>query len=109
VGASLADSRKALLQYCSGMDSLCPVGERKVRVPEDNRLETTAGGVYANIKDSVHLFIPGSASRRIPFKEWWIPLPYRAEPDGYAFYPAANVIVFVGLSDEMQWVHWPSE
>ena len=109
-GASLADSRKALLQHYSNLDSLCLAGEKKSGLlPEGDQDETTAGGVHAVtvFKESVRLFTLGSVSRGIPYEEWWIQPPYR-ESRIYAFYPGANVITFVGLA-EVQSVHWSSE
>ena len=112
----LADGRKALLQYCSNLDTLCPIEEMTIRDlepdPKDrynNHLPKMVGSVYAIIhRDSVWLFTPGSASRRIPQKEWEIPLPPASVAD-YSFYPVADVIAFV----EQSCVHYqrnhPSE
>lgn len=64
------------------------------------------GGVFAiAVGGSVQLFTLGSASRRIPHKEWEIPVPaplYCLE--GYDFYPGSNVIAFVKLEKEV-YVH----
>lgn len=83
------------------MDSLRPVEERTIgglRL-EDQSFQTIAGGMHAVIKDSrVRLFTPGSSSRGIPYKEWEIPPPF-ADPEGYDFYPGANVIAFVRLAE----------
>lgn len=57
----------------------------------------TGGGVCAVLEDdSVRLFTLGSASRRIPDKEWEIPLPVTS-PAKCALYPGADVIVFAYL------------
>ena len=102
---SFADGRKALLQYCSNLDVLCPIEEMTIHDlrpetrDENNRhLPKMVGSVYAIIPhDSVWLFTPGSASRRIPQKEWEIPLPLASVVD-YSFYPVADVIAFVEQS-----------
>jgi hypothetical protein len=100
-GVSLADSREALLQYRSNLDSLCPIEERTVESPweGDMGLVKTAGGVCAIVKGgSVRLVTLGSASRGIPNKEWEIPAPVANQLD-YCFYPGADVIAFVNLQE----------
>ena len=99
-GISLADSRKAFLQYRSNLDALRPNEERLLDHlrPGHGHDATTVGGVYATIlRDSVRLVTLGSASRGIPYKEWEIPLPVESLA-GYSFYPAADAIAFVDLS-----------
>ena len=99
-GISLVDSQKALLRYHSSLDSLRPIEVKAVSNLEQEDLDedymSTAGGVYAIIKDPVRLFTLGSVSRGIPQKEWEIPLPV-ANPAGYGFYIGANVIAFVEM------------
>ena len=106
-GISLADSRKALLQYHSNLNTLRPTEERVLDdlQPDDDNYATVVGGVYAIVlRDSVRLFNLGSAWRGISRKEWEIPLPVD-NLVGYGFYPAADVIAFVELSC----VHWRLE
>ena len=95
VGISLSDSRKALLQYYSNLESLRPAEERKmenIRVKEV--CSVTGGGVYAAIiGDAVRLITLGSASRGIPHREWQIPFPV-IDPEDYCLCPGADVIVF---------------
>ena len=97
-GVDLSESRKALLQYNTCLESLHPIDERVVDLPQPDGdyFLRTAGGVHAVVKDSVRLFNPGSAPRRIPYEEWEIPLPI-ADPIGYCFYPGADIIAFVEL------------
>lgn len=77
--------------------------------PEDvgERYTKIAGGVYAIVKESARLFTLASASRRIPHKEWEIPLPV-VNLAGYSFYPGVDVIAFVELQ-EMTCVRWSQE
>ena len=95
-GVNLDESRKALLQYNTCLKSLSPIEKRVVDFlpPSEGYSFKTAGGVHAVVKNSVRLFSPGSALRRIPYKEWEIPLP-AAHPRGYCFYPGADIIAFV--------------
>ena len=100
-GVSLDDSRKALHQFRSSLDSLRPIEERTVdrKSSEYVEFEKPAGGVYPIVDgSSVRLFTLGSASRGIPHKEWEIPLPV-AELAGYGFCPGADVIAFVELQE----------
>lgn len=100
---SLADSRKALAQYRSNLDSLCPIEERMVEGlhERDANPARMAGGICAIVRDgSVRLFTPGPASRGIPHKEWKIPVI----PLDYCFYPCADVIAFLVLQ-ELRFVH----
>lgn len=97
-GTSLADSRKAFLQYRSSIESLRPTEERMI----DNLHLGYIGylragcGVYSVTLDSVRLFSPGSVLRGIPSREWEIPPPIPVtELVGYCFYPTADVIAFV--------------
>ena len=110
-GIDLAESQRALLQYRSNLHSLRPVEERAVGNlrPEDvgERYTKIAGGVYAIVKESARLFTLASASRRIPHKEWEIPLPV-VNLAGYSFYPGVDVIAFVELQ-EMTCVRWSQE
>ena len=111
-GISLADSRKALSQYRSNLDSLCLTEEREVENLRRDRLGSPkiAGGVCAIMKDdSVSLFSLGSASRGIPYGEWEVPLP-PIEPRDYDFYPGIDVIAFVAGLQEPRCVHsqWQS-
>ena len=94
-GIDLNESRKALLQYNTCLKSLSPIEKRVVDFPPPSEGYSfkTAGGVHAVVKNSVRLFSPGSALRRIPYKEWEIPLP-AAHPRGYCFYPGADIIAF---------------
>ena len=55
----------------------------------------------ATAKGPVRLFIPGSASRRIPRKEWEIPLPV-VDLEDFAFFPCADVIAFVETKADAQ-------
>jgi hypothetical protein len=93
VGVDLADSRKALLQYRSSLDSLRPTDKRVVDDLPFSHIEAT-GGVYAAVGDSVLLFTLGSTSRGIPYKEWEIPLPVDSFKE-WGFYPGADVIFFI--------------
>ena len=97
-GVDLNESRKALLQYNACLNSLRPIEKRVVDFlqPDKGYSLRTTGGVHAVVKDSVRLFIPGSPTRGIPYKEWEIPLP-TANPIGYCFYPGADIIAFVEL------------
>lgn len=100
-GVSLDDSRKALLRYCSSLDSLRPVEEKMMdrKWPEYVELEKPVGGVYPIVNgSSIRLFTMGSASRGIPHKEWEIPLPV-VDLACYGFYPGADVIAFVELRE----------
>lgn len=100
-GVSLADSKKALLQYRSSLDSLHP-SEKRVVVglqPSEDILKT-AGGVAAVIGDSVHLFALGSPSRGIPYKEWRIPLPADGRGE-WCFCPGADVIATLKVPEQM--------
>ena len=97
----LDESRKALLRYKSGIDSLRPVEERAVEDPRRNFEHSTkaVGGIHAIVDgDTAHLFALGSASRKIPHEQWEIPLPV-ANPECYAFCPHANVFAAVEFSD----------
>ena len=74
----LDESRKALLRFKSGMDSLCPIEERAVDDPlwSYGCSIKTVGGIHAVIGGgSAQLFALGFASRGIPYKQWEIPLP----------------------------------
>ena len=95
-GISLADSREAFVRYRSNLNPLCPI-EPEILRWENLRLNNTAGGVYATSNGySVKLFIPSSALRRIPLKEWEVEAPYQiTEPAEYCFHPGADVIAFV--------------
>ncbi|KAF9653285.1 hypothetical protein BDM02DRAFT_3265533 [Thelephora ganbajun] len=101
-GIGLAESQKAFLQYRLNLDSLRPIEERTVdNLGPDTGKPRARGGVYAIVKESVRLFSLGSASWRIPYKEWEIPLP-GIHPRSYDFYPGADVIAFLeapGASD----------
>ena len=94
-GISLSDSRNALLQYRSNLESLRPAEERKMgNTWMDEIFSVSGGGVYALITgDAVQLITLGSASRGIPQKEWEIPLPV-INPEYYCLCPGADVIVF---------------
>ena len=105
----LAESRKALHQYLLNLDLLCPIEERAVEnlpVPDNFDYIKASGGVIAIIYGSVRLFSPGSSSRRIPYKEWEIPLP-PIRPGNYGFYPGADIIAFVEL--QVVYVYWLSK
>ena len=106
-GIDLVESRKALHQYLSSLDLLCPIEERSVRIlrfEDDIESIKTVGGVIATVDESVRLFTLGSSSRMIPYKGWEIPLPIHALED-YGFYPGADVIAFVELQEGM-YVYW---
>ena len=100
-GVSLDDSRKALLQYRSSLDSLRPT---EVRVadrlwPDQTEFEYSAGGVYPNVDgSSLRLFTMGPTSRGVPQKEWEIPLPV-VNLAGYGLCPEDDVIAFVDLQE----------
>ena len=107
-GVSLDDSRRALLQYLSSLDSLRPIEERTTDCnwPKDVILDEPASGVYPAVNgSSVRLFVPGSTSRGIPHKEWEVPLPV-ADLEGFGFYPGADIIAFVEFQ-ETKCVHRP--
>ena len=95
-GIDLAESREAFLQYSASLNSLRPIEERLVEEvqPDGRSSSRMVGGVYAVFTDSVRLFSLGSASRRIPYKEWEIPSPIDDAVD-YDIYPGANLIAFV--------------
>ena len=97
-GISLADSRAAFVRYRSNLNPLCPI-EPEILRWENLGLNNTAGGVYATTDGHlVKLFIPSSASRRIPPKEWEVEAPSLIEitdPAGYCFHPGADVIAFI--------------
>jgi len=100
-GLSLTEKREALRRYCSNLDSLRPIEERRVdnvAIPNGNTVSKTAGGVYAIATESVRLFTLGSPLRGIQYKEWEIPLPLPgSDLGGYGFYPCEDVIAFVEL------------
>ena len=102
-GVSLVESRNAFVQYRSNLDSLRPVEKRKVKTLKPSPtidFAKAAGGVYATpAESSVRLFTPGSASRRIPQKEWEVPLPVD-QLGGYDFCTSADVIAFVGTKTQ---------
>jgi len=107
-GVSLADSRKALLQYRASLDSLCPSEKWTVKdIATTAVFCRSAGDVYAILEDSVRLFTLGSPSRGIPFKEWRIPLPVYGVGD-YCFHPGADVIAFLDV-DQSLCVYPPRE
>ena len=94
-GISLADSRKAPLQYRSSLDSPCPSAKWTAKnIKTTEVFYRSAGDVYAILEESVRLFTLGSPSRGIPFKEWKIPLPVD-DVDDYCLYPGADVIAFL--------------
>ena len=104
---SLADKRETLCRYRSSLGSLRPIEERRVDnlpIPDDNPISRAVGGVYAIAAESVRLFIPGSASRGIPHKEWKIPLPDIGW-ECYGFYPDADVIAFITIQETMTCVY----
>ena len=101
-GIDLSESRKALRQYLSNLNLSCPIEERVVenpRIGEWGENVKAAGGVMTIVNESVRLFTLGSSSRRIPYKEWEIPLPsfgvQRCD-----FYPGVDIIAFVELQEE---------
>ncbi|KAF9643426.1 hypothetical protein BDM02DRAFT_1471703 [Thelephora ganbajun] len=99
-GISLADSKKYFLQYRSNLSSLRPIEKRTVDNLRSNHdsYSRAGGGVYAIVEDSVQLFSLGSASRRIPYKEWEITLPTTNSISRvYGFCPSADVITFIEL------------
>ena len=53
----------------------------------------------AIVNESVRLFTLGSSSRRIPYKEWEIPLP-SVGVQRCDFYPGADIIAFAELREE---------
>ena len=108
-GIDLAESRKALHQYLSNLELFSPVEERTVENPRINYgIDNikAAGGVIAVMNESVRLFTLGSSSRRIPHKEWEIPLP-TVTSENYDFYPGADIIAFVEVQSVM-YVNWLS-
>ena len=86
-----------LLRYNTCLEPLYAIEGRAAGFPQPDGgcFLRTAGGVHAAV-DSARLFNPGSAPRRIPYKEWEILLPI-ADPIDYCFYPGAGVIAFVEL------------
>lgn len=96
-GIDLANSRKALLQYRSNLDTLHPMEEQLLDSPRpvNDKGAMAVGGVYAITirNNSVQLFNLGSISRGIPPKRWEIPVPV-GNLKGYSFYPVADVIAF---------------
>ena len=91
-------------------DALSPIEETTVddlQTPHEWMDAEAAGGVYATLKDKVRLFALGSVSRGIPYKEWEIPLPV-IMPHSYGFYPDADIIAFLKLS-EVECVYPSSE
>jgi len=102
-GIDLAESRKALRRHLSNLDPFSPVQEWVVdnpRISDDISNIKAAGGVIAMINESVRLFTLGSSSRKIPHKEWEIPLPTVA-PENYGLYPGADIIAFVEVQSVM--------
>jgi hypothetical protein len=97
-GISLVDSKQAFHQYRSNLNSFRPAEERIMNLQRG--YEWISGGVYAMVNFSAQLFALGSASRRIPHKEWEIPIPEIDLPMRYAFDPGADVIVFLDTPDE---------
>jgi hypothetical protein len=95
-GISLVDSRNALLQYRSNLDSLRPVEKRSFEILQAGKVvhARSGGGAFAIAKDSVQVFTLGSASRGIPHKEWEIPLPV-TDLEDFCLYPGDDVIAFV--------------
>ena len=110
-GIDLVESRKALHQYLSNLESMCPIEERsveKLRVEEYGiDCVRAAGGVIAIADESLRLFVLGSSSRGIPYKEREIPLP-PIRPGSYGFYPGADIIAFVEVQ-EVVCVYWLSK
>ena len=100
-GIDLAESRKLLHRYLENLDSLCPIEEwlvEKLQIRQGIDRLTASGGVFATVNQLVQLFSLESSSRRIPYKEWEIPLP-PMELVNYGFYPGADIIAFVGLQE----------
>lgn len=110
-GVRLVDSRNALIQYRSNLNSLRPTEERTIETVRPEPTEEFAravGGVYAIAAgDSIRLLTLGSALQKVPHKEWAIPLPV-CTLVGCHFYPGADIIAFVELQ-ETEYVHWPQE
>ena len=109
-GIGLVENRRALQQYLSNLDLLCPVKEWEVenRQTRDDIHLRTAGGVIATVvNESVQLFTLGSSSRRIPYKEWKIP-HLVVIIENYGFCPGADIIAFVELEEKM-YVYWLSK
>lgn len=92
-GISVADSRRALLQYLENSRKFTTMIRKKIMVHPAEGKGKIEGGVYATIQDSVKLLSFGSISRRIPVDEWEIPLPI-VDPTNFCFYPVADVIAF---------------
>ena len=97
-GIDIAESRKALHQYLSNLDSLCPIEERsveKLRVEEHgiDRVRA-AGGAIVIVDEPVRLLALGSSTRRGD--------PASAHRiRNYGFYPGADVSAFVEMEDAM--------
>ena len=109
-GIDLAESGKALSQHLSNLYQLRPAEgweAKNLRVKDNVDNVKSSGGVIAIVNESVRLFVLGSSSRKIPSKEWEIPLP-PIELENYGFYPAADIIAFVELQ-EMLYVYWLSK
>ena len=69
--------------------------KKKKKKRDDGRSMKTAGGIHAVIEDdSARLFVLGSASRGIPYRQWKIPLPATG-PKQCGFCPRADVIAVV--------------
>jgi len=102
-GIDLSESRKVFSQYLTNFGTLSPIEEKtagNLQVPDSTINAKVVGGVYAIMNDQVQLFTLGSPSRGIPYKEWTIPLPVTA-PEGYGFYPGADIIAFVKQQSPM--------
>ena len=89
-------SRRQELVSPRAVDSLRPneewtMGNPRIHHADDSKL---VGGVYAIMETSLRLFNLRPPSRRMPDKEWKIPLP--SVQQDCDFYPAADVIAFVG-------------
>ena len=92
-GVSLADSKKALLQYRSSLESLRPIEKRTAET--EYGIKRISDGICAVAPPGkpIRLFTLGSASRGIPHKEWQTPLAL-TNPRDYDFCLDADVIVF---------------
>jgi len=93
---SLPDRREALLRYSKGLDSLRPFEQKVLGKFLQPQYIRASNGVFGLAGSSLELFVPGSASRRIPQKKWEVPLP-TACLEAYDFYPNADVLAVAGL------------
>lgn len=98
-GISLPDRREALLRYSRGLDSLRPFEQKVLGNFLPPQFIRASNGVFGLAGDSLELFVPGSASRRIPQKKWEIPLPV-VRVEAYDFYPNADILAVVELKGE---------